>query len=294
MAKSNDNFTFAVIAIGAVIYFFFAPTKESWAPLDLETWKTSAAYLDESTVRWSGEVVKFSTKMVNKVGGPISIDALMPDQRQPVGIKTDWSLDCKQKMATILKSYVFATDGEYAQMGESQGKSTDSLVLDGSKPDHGKWLSVCETQRPGLNPFKREFVWELIKSQRSEKTISLTDWVDNRRTGKGAATWSDGSRYAGDFVSGKKSGNGILWFPGGDKYEGTFVNDVMSGKGTYTWRNGNVYSGDWVNGERSGNGTEIFPNGDRYDGPYIKGKMSGKGLYTYANGGQQWFYDGHP
>lgn len=303
-----------LLGIGAISYFNW-PAKDDWIPLDLESNSTEAAYLDRGTITWEGKKVAFSTKRVAKSGGDITSEFLMPDQQNPRGMKIDWSLDCQQKSASPLRRYIFILEGQYVLLPTSSEEGGFSLVLDGSKKEHMKWLAICDSQRPGWNPFKYEFIRKKLPTEKSPQVQTLTDWIDNKRTGKGSYTWPDATLYVGDFVQGKMTGKGTkIWasydryvgdfvdgqlsgkgtyiWANGERFDGDFVDGFKTGKGLYTWAKGGSYLGDFVKGEMTGKGTRIWANGDRYEGEFANGSMAGQGVYTFANGINERFWNG--
>lgn len=292
MSNSGDFYGgLFLLGVGAIIYFNL-PSKEDWVPLDLETNSITATYLDRGTISWEGEKIAFSTKIVAKDGGVIAASFLMPDQQNPKGIKVDWSLDCQQKRASPLRRYIFVLEGQDVLLPTSSDDSGVSLVLDGSQKEDMKWLALCDAQRPGWNPFKYEFIRKKLPTAKSTQVQTLTDWVDNQRTGKGSYTWPDASRYVGDFVQGKMTGKGTKIWADGNRYDGDFVQGKATGKGIYIWANGERYDGDFVDGFRSGKGTYTWLKGDRYEGEFANGRMVGQGVYTFANGVNERFWNG--
>eukprot|EP01038_Epipyxis_sp_PR26KG_P004420 gene4420-6249_t len=117
------------------------------------------------------------------------------------------------------------------------------------------------------------------------------DWIDGKRHGKGVMIYSDGNVYNGVWINDKKNGKGVYTYSDGDMYDGDWINDKKHGKGVYTFCDGNVYNGDWINGKKHGEGVMTYANGNVYNGDWINDKMKGKGVYTFSDGN---VYDGDP
>lgn len=116
--------------------------------------------------------------------------------------------------------------------------------------------------------------------------------LDKIPSGKGEATWTDGSTYSGEFFDGMPHGKGTFTYQNGDVYVGEFEYGFRSGKGTMTFSNGDTYIGDWKADMMHGTGKYTFhgadparpDKNDTYTGQWRYNMMHGKGNYRYANG----------
>jgi hypothetical protein len=99
-----------------------------------------------------------------------------------------------------------------------------------------------------------------------------TDFINNKKTGKGIVARLDGLHFEGDFV------------------DGQFVRGIM------TWANGQRFEGDFAAGQFS-KGVLIHTNKDRYEGSFVAAKKSGPGVLTDASDGSRFegdFLDDKP
>lgn len=60
----------------------------------------------------------------------------------------------------------------------------------------------------------------------------------------------NGNTYVGEWKDNRKSGYGKITFSDGECYEGSFKNGVFDGYGTYLYRSGNEFKGFWANGSK--------------------------------------------
>jgi hypothetical protein len=74
------------------------------------------------------------------------------------------------------------------------------------------------------------------------------EWKDDKKSGEGVYTWSNGSRYEGGWKDGKQSGQGLYTWPSGLQYEGGFKEDLRSGRGVQWLPGGCVFDGDFAEG----------------------------------------------
>lgn len=114
-------------------------------------------------------------------------------------------------------------------------------------------------------------------------------WTQNKKSGKGVATWADGRKYDGEWSNDKRNGHGTCTLSNGDKYEGEWKDNAKSGKAAVELANGNKYEGVYINDRLEGHVVYSYGNGDKYDGNYKDDSMSGHGVYTFATGD---LYDG--
>ncbi len=108
--------------------------------------------------------------------------------------------------------------------------------------------------------------------------------MKNKRHGKGAFFYPDGSKYDGDWNENVREGYGTYTYPNNDTYEGEWKNHQRHGKGTYTYAATSKirfcffslfenifieakYIGTWNNGKRQGPGEMQF-NQYRYVGKF--------------------------
>ncbi len=125
----------------------------------------------------------------------------------------------------------------------------------------------------------QEGVWHnCFGTYKSDSYAYEGDFVNDKRTGKGTESWTDGAVYEGDFVNGKRTGKGTLTWPDGAVYEGDWVNDKRTGKGTYK-SDSYAYEGDFVDDKRTGQGTLTWTDGRVYEGDFVNGQFSGKNKY---------------
>ena len=102
--------------------------------------------------------------------------------------------------------------------------------------------------------------------------------------GKGIFLNEKKCKYVGDFLYTRRWGKGDLTT---DKihYEGDFYNNQIHGKGRIRFlRDGIEYKGSFKCDQLDGFGTFKWRNGDSYEGQVKCGKMHGFGKYKYANG----------
>ena len=72
-------------------------------------------------------------------------------------------------------------------------------------------------------------------------------WKDDKRYGKGKATWLNGQIFYGDYRNDKLEGLGTMMFPSGRKYEGEWKDGKQNGHGKMIWSDGQIYDGNWCN-----------------------------------------------
>lgn len=53
------------------------------------------------------------------------------------------------------------------------------------------------------------------------------EWKDDRRSGYGVCSRSDGLRYEGEWLNNRKHGYGATTLPDGTRYEGKYKNNVL-------------------------------------------------------------------
>lgn len=92
-----------------------------------------------------------------------------------------------------------------------------------------------------------------------------------------------GNTYIGEFVHDKKFGRGAYQWADGSRYEGDFRDDVMVGNGVFTWPEGDRYDGQFVNGMRHGKGV-MYPAGGGVFYGYFKDDLPTHGLHQRVNG----------
>jgi radial spoke head protein 1 len=59
-------------------------------------------------------------------------------------------------------------------------------------------------------------------------------------------------------VKNKRHGKGAFFYPDGSKYDGDWNENVREGYGTYTYPNNDTYEGEWKNHQRHGKGTYTY------------------------------------
>ena len=102
--------------------------------------------------------------------------------------------------------------------------------------------------------------------------------------GKGIFLNNKNHKYVGDFMNTKRWGKGDLTT---DKihYEGDFYNNQIHGNGRIKFlREGIEYKGTFKNDKIDGYGVFKWKNGDIYEGQVRSGRMHGFGKYKYKNG----------
>lgn len=105
-----------------------------------------------------------------------------------------------------------------------------------------------------------------------EYTGEIND-ITKERSGRGIQIRSDKSIYLGYWKNDKPNGKGKLIYHKGDYYEGDFVDGKIEGFGHYINEiNGISYIGTWKNELQDGNGTEKWDNDTEYEGQYREGK----------------------
>jgi hypothetical protein len=83
------------------------------------------------------------------------------------------------------------------------------------------------------------------------------EWINGKRTGRGAEEFSDGKSYIGQFKNGEKHGKGLAYLP-----------------------NGITYTGEWKEGKRHGQGKMSLPGDSGYEGAWREDKPHGEGILT--------------
>jgi hypothetical protein len=117
--------------------------------------------------------------------------------------------------------------------------------------------------------------------------------LNNKRHGKGKATYDYGNVFDGEWHEGERHGMGTQTYSDGDAYVGAWAHGRKHGAGTYTWKDGATYVGDWLNNKRHGdgkmtcsnsemyNGVENSRRNDEYNGQWQHGKYHGRGVYSH-------------
>ena len=109
------------------------------------------------------------------------------------------------------------------------------------------------------------------------------DWSDDRMSGSGTMTWTNGARYHGGYLQGLREGWGVFRFADGATYEGYWRADRMEGHGRYKCRAW-TYDGDWASGLRQGRGRFVRADGWSYDGEWADDVMHGYGTESRPDG----------
>jgi len=131
---------------------------------------------------------------------------------------------------------------------------------------------------------------------------------DNKRHGRGAYIFSDGSymvgiyensersgafeeydsngklTFKGKYLKGKKNGKGLYYYDNGSYYDGEFKNDVKHGKGSYCFPSGQKYEGDWVDNKKEGKGIYYFSKDEYWEGTFLNNEFHGCGNYKFSSG----------
>lgn len=136
---------------------------------------------------------------------------------------------------------------------------------------------------------------ETIELTSGAKTAPVT--LLGARSGAGAATYPEGSKYEGGYEDGLREGQGAYTYaappPGEEeepkpplgKYDGGWKVGEKSGNGIMELASGHKYHGAMAAGKMSGTGTMYYPNGDIYTGGWEAGLKSGAGTYFFAASG---------
>jgi hypothetical protein len=70
---------------------------------------------------------------------------------------------------------------------------------------------------------------------------------DGNFNGKGTYYYANGNKYTGDWINDKMSGHGVFTWTDGDRYEGQYKDGKKNGKGKFRYANGQVKEGMWSN-----------------------------------------------
>lgn len=106
---------------------------------------------------------------------------------------------------------------------------------------------------------------------------------DNKREGRGAFIWNDGTYYVGYWEDGLKRA-GKFYYPDGTMfYNGEFQNGVKHGEGIQYFRDGTKYEGEFAYDKKNGKGTFYWTDGSHWKGNFLDGVSHGKGLFYLTN-----------
>ena len=122
------------------------------------------------------------------------------------------------------------------------------------------------------------------RESRSNGDVFEGRYENGLLNGKGIFLNSKRVKYIGDFRNTRRWGKGELIT---DKflYQGDFYNNQLHGKGRIKFfRDGIEYKGSFNYDKIEGFGTFRWSNGDTYLGHVKNGKMDGYGIYRYSNG----------
>jgi hypothetical protein len=122
------------------------------------------------------------------------------------------------------------------------------------------------------------------RESRSNGDVFEGRYENGLLNGKGIFLNSKRVKYIGDFRNTRRWGKGELTT---DKflYQGDFYNNQLHGKGRIKFfRDGIEYKGSFNYDKIEGFGTFRWSNGDTYLGHVKNGKMDGYGIYRYSNG----------
>lgn len=122
------------------------------------------------------------------------------------------------------------------------------------------------------------------RESRSNGDVFEGRYENGLLNGKGIFLNEKKCKYVGDFINTRRWGKGDLTT---DRvhYEGDFYNDKIHGNGRIKFlRDGIEYMGTFKNDQIDGYGAFKWKNGDSYEGHVKAGKMNGFGKYRYANG----------
>ena len=122
------------------------------------------------------------------------------------------------------------------------------------------------------------------RESRSNGDVFEGRYENGLLNGKGIFLNSKRCKYVGDFRNTRRWGKGELTT---DKfiYEGDFYNNQLHGNGRIKFlRDGIEYKGSFNYDKIEGFGTFRWSNGDTYLGHVKNGKMDGYGIYRYSNG----------
>ncbi len=132
------------------------------------------------------------------------------------------------------------------------------------------------------------------RESRSNGDVFEGRYENGLLNGKGIFLNEKKCKYVGDFINTKRWGKGELTT---DKiiYKGDFYNNYIQGTGRIKFlRDGIEYQGTFNYDQIDGKGIFKWKNGDMYNGQVKNGKMHGYGEYKYKNGKtiKQYFYSG--
>ena len=74
----------------------------------------------------------------------------------------------------------------------------------------------------------------------NKKLVSLLDFKNDKKEGKGIFYFNDGERYEGDWRNNKREGKGIFYYNNGDREMGDYYNNQRIGKHVKLTNDGEV------------------------------------------------------
>ena len=160
--------------------------------------------------------------------------------------------------------------------------STDSPGLN-IKVVTNAWIYVGQTDTGKTRHGQGNCTWKDV-GQKYEG-----GWKDDKRSGQGVHTFSDGSRYEGGWKEDKWSGRGVISLPNGMRCEAEWKENIPLGKIVMNGANGR-YEGEIKDGEFKLLGQVVFAgsDGSRFEGEMkdgdVPGTLSGQVVISTPNG----------
>lgn len=142
--------------------------------------------------------------------------------------------------------------------------------------------------------------------------VEKTGWIyegemsNDKFSGIGTISWTDGSTYTGEWKNDARNGEGTLTKANGFYKKGTFKDNEDKNVKYYNAKNEEItkekyavfiengygqeqindeesYEGNYANGKRNGKGKYLFKGGI-YKGDFVDGMYNGQGIKTFDNG----------
>lgn len=104
------------------------------------------------------------------------------------------------------------------------------------------------------------------------------------KSGKGSASYPNGSTYEGQFADSKRHGYGVLTLSDATRYESQWQNDERHGDGQEFCPDKTTFTGSYVKGMRHGSGVMTWPEGSKYTGQFERGRANGEGELVRTDG----------
>jgi hypothetical protein len=192
-----------------------------------------------------------------------------------------------------LRGIVNVAGGRYhGEWSGDQYEGRGVFYYDEGSLSEGYWSqSSLHGKARFITPFGTCYDGDWVKGKKHGLGTMITPeftytgtWGDDKQTGHGKETLTDGTVYEGEYLDGAKNGHGVLRWKEGSSYEGTFLNNQMHGQGHYKFADLNEYIGPWKQNLMHGQGKFMWKDGRVYEGDFAEGRKEGFGTITYPDG----------